>query len=170
MSDYDPKSDLKKIKIVLPEVLSTGELTPPPDELLDMMEEAGWTDNPGTGKAVLLPDGSELLNPVPIAPPVDYDTAPSAFDLWQMNLQRMANIRDLGGGFLIDENDEEANDFDVDDPEDVFVRSDYELQMVPEAPALERSLETRSSGPVQAVSPEEAKREALKQSGDALAE
>lgn len=160
MTDEQPVSDLKKIKIVLPEEViegRTGEVHQlDPEDLLDEMEAAGWSNNPGQGKAVLLPDGSELLNPVPIAPPVDYDHSQSAFDLWQANLQRMANIRDLGGGFLIDENDEEANDFDVDDPEDFFVRSEYEMELVPEVPAI-----GPARGPVEDVSPDQAKAQAV---------
>lgn len=160
MSDVETvKDDLKKIKIVLNEIVSDdGEVvTPPAEELLDAMEEAGWTDNPATGKAVILPDGSELLNPVPVAPPVDYDTSPSAFDIWQAQLQRMANIRDLGEGFLLDD-EEDAEDYDVADPEDFFVRSAYEIEMVPEAPALERAL---TPAPVEKVTPEVAVSQAI---------
>lgn len=133
-------SGLESIKVRIPENVVTrdGEVvTPDPEELLDLMEEAGWTGDPGTGKAVLLPDGSEVLNPTPMAPPVDYDRAPDAFSMWQQSLQRMSNIRDLGNIEL--DSAEDAEDFDVQDPEDIFVRSQYEFEMVPEAPSLQRS-------------------------------
>lgn len=40
------------------------------------IEGAGWSDDdPGVGGAVLLADGRELLNPVPMAPPVNYSNA-----------------------------------------------------------------------------------------------
>lgn len=151
---------MDKIKVRIPEVLSDGQLPPEQEALLDAMEAAGWSDDPTTGKAVLLPDGSEMLNPTPIAPPVDYDASPDAFTLWQRNLQRLSNIRDLGDGFVLDETDAEANDFEVDDPEDFFVRSVYEFEMVPEAPSLQRAGIT-SNAPAKEVSSDAARDQAI---------
>lgn len=142
--------ELSKVKVRVPEVLSTGEVPPGAEELVNAMLEAGWSGDPGTGKAVLLPDGSELLDPRPIAPPVDYDKSPDAFTLWQQNIQRMSNIREMGN-MVIEESEEDADDFDVPDPEDIIMYSGYELDLVPEVPAVQ------GSGEVKPVSPEEAK-------------
>lgn len=40
-------------------------------------DAADWSDDPGTGRAILLEDGRELLNPVPMEPPVGHDEEPS---------------------------------------------------------------------------------------------
>lgn len=53
------------------------------------IDGAGWDDNdPGSGRAVLLDDGRELLNPVPMAPPVTYSQELSVNDLVERALAR----------------------------------------------------------------------------------
>ncbi|WNK13676.1 MAG: hypothetical protein [Microvirus sp.] len=56
----------------------TGKYMPFDDErFAEALDAADWTDDPGTGRSILLEDGRELLNPVPIDPPVGHDEEPS---------------------------------------------------------------------------------------------
>lgn len=129
---------LDKLKVSIAPVVDpvTGEVidVPPPDDLYEQMAAAGWSSDPGTGKAILLPDGREVVSPMPVAPPIGYQSEPSIMDrLSQMLEARLATLR---GDDVLDESDEEANDFDVPDPEDFQPRSVYEIELLPEAPAL----------------------------------
>lgn len=138
-------------------VSSDGEIAtlPAKDELYDAMEAAGWSDDPGTGKAVILPDGREVLNPTPMAPPLNYVQEESVTDrLHQMLLKEQAR-RDMLAG--LEESAEEAQDFDIEDEYDIQFVTPYEMvDMINEAPALPGS----PSGPVSEVSPAEAARQA----------
>lgn len=128
--------------IVRPDVdRETGEIVVLSKEVLEAkMEAAGWSEDPGTGRAFLTPGGSEVLSPMPVAPPVGYVHEESAMDrLERMLLARLAAR--LDGDMLLDESEAEANDFDVPDDEDFHPRSVYEIQMVEEVPALPRSRE-----------------------------
>lgn len=129
---------LDKLKVVVYPVEdpSTGEIVdvPTTEELYDAMAAAGWSADPGTGKAIILEDGREVVSPMPVAPPIGYNSEPSIMDrLSQMLEARLAGLR---GDDVLDESDEEANDFDVPDPEDFQPRSVYEIELLPEAPAL----------------------------------
>lgn len=105
---------------------------PAPDDLNGKFAEAGWTDDPGTGKAVLLDDGRELLNPVPMAPPVGYVKEPSMMELIQAQVKKHLLLL-KGDDEIDDEND--VNDFDA--PEEVDPFSLYEItDMIEESPAL----------------------------------
>lgn len=129
---------VKYVVHVSPDVTPEGEVvTPFPEEvLLDKMDKADWTDDPGTGKAVLTPGGAEIVSPIPVAPPIGYVSEPSMMD----RLSQMLNARllQLAEGDVLDESEDEANDFDVPDPEDFHPRSVYEIQLIEEAPALPR--------------------------------
>lgn len=124
---------------VSPDITPDGEIVPPFSEevLLDKMEAAGWTDDPGQGKAILTPGGSEIVSPIPVAPPIGYVSEPSIMDRLTEMLD--ARLRQLAEGDVLDESEEEANDFDVPDPEDFHPRSIYEISLIEEAPALPRS-------------------------------
>lgn len=129
-----PKYDVT----VSPDVSPDGEVMAPfPKEvLLDKMDASGWTDDPGTGKAILTPMGSEIVSPIPVAPPIGYVQEPSVMDrLAEMLNARLAQLRDND---VLDETEAEANDFDVPDPEDFHPRSIYEITLIDEAPALPR--------------------------------
>lgn len=129
---------LDKLKVSIAPVFDpvTGEVidVPAPDDLYDEMQAAGWSSDPGTGKAILLPDGREVVSPMPVAPPIGYQSEPSIMDRLSQMLE--ARLATLGGDDVLDESDEEANDFDVPDPEDLQPRSVYEIELLPEAPAL----------------------------------
>lgn len=122
---------------VTPDVAPDGEVIAYPDDvLLDKMGNAGWTDDPGEGKAVLTPLGYEIVSPIPVAPPVGYVSEPTIMD--RLNDMLTQRLRQLRGDDLVEETEAEANDFDVPDPEDYNVRSIYEIELIPEAPALPR--------------------------------
>lgn len=106
----------------------------------DRMKSAGWSDDPGDGKAILAPDergapGYEVLNPLPFAPPIGWEPTPPIEQLVaQLTRQEFERLRDE------DEIDDviDAEDFDVPD-ELPPLETIYEvLAMTPEAPALPR--------------------------------
>lgn len=104
-------------------------------DLDDAMVEAEWSEDPGTGKAVLLADGRELLNPVPVAPPASiaaYSQEASVNDLVQRALSR--HLEMLRGAEDIDSLDE-MDDFPED--EEWSPMSMYEaVVLAAEAPAV----------------------------------
>lgn len=111
-----------------------GELaTWPEDVLYQRMAEAGWDlEDPGKGKAVLDEFGREILNPIPVAPPIGYNPEVSVMD--RLHQMLAARLEQLQGGDTLDESEEEANDFDIPDVEDM--RSIYEIEMVSEVPRI----------------------------------
>ena len=85
------------------------------EELEQAMVDAEWTDDPGTGRAVILKDGRELLNPIPVAPPASiaaYSREDSVNDLVQRALARHMEM--LRGEEDIDSL-EDMNDFPEDE-------------------------------------------------------
>lgn len=68
---------MEKVKVrVAPDDL--GQV---PEVTVEDLAEAGWSDDPGTGKAVLVPDergapAYEIVNPLPIAPPIGWEPTP----------------------------------------------------------------------------------------------
>lgn len=102
-----------------------------------LMDGAGWSDDPGTGKAVILPDGRELLNPLPVSPPAAIaalSKEPSVNDLVERALRRhFEQLKDL------DEIDtlEEMDDFGEDD--DYHPSSLFEVILRDEAPAVPKA-------------------------------
>lgn len=70
-------ADLDSPKLIIDEALAQA------------IDGADWDENdPGVGKAVLLMDGRELLNPTPVAPPVSISSAePSVNDLVERALR-----------------------------------------------------------------------------------
>lgn len=108
----------------------TGEV-----EQLDLVDaiNASWSSSdPGVGKAFLLPDGSEVLNPVPMAPPVGFEVGPTMLE--QFEAKMAARFRMLQEDEEID-SAEDWDDFDIGDDVEP-PPSPYELVMVDEVPAL----------------------------------
>lgn len=108
------------------------------EEFLAAAEAAGWSEDPGTGKAILVPDergapGYEILNPLPFAPPIGYEPTPPIDELIRTRVREaMDQLKD----------DEEiddiidAEDFDIPD-ELPQLETIYEvLGMEDQAPAL----------------------------------
>lgn len=143
---------VKDVKIT--EVVSEdGEIgtLPSKEVIYDAMEAAEWSDDPGTGKAIILPDGREVLNPTPMAPPLNYVREESVTDRLHQMLLRERARRDMEEGLL--ETQEESEDFDVEDEFDVQFVTPYEMvDMIDEAPSIPGG----PGGPVTEVTPAEA--------------
>lgn len=104
------------------------------NSLDEAMAAAEWTDDPGTGKAVILADGRELLNPIPVAPPLHIlqSQEPSVNELVERALAR--HFQQLQANDVIDE-EEDVDDFGED--EDFHPVSQYQVQvLLDEAPAV----------------------------------
>lgn len=116
-----------------PEILEKTSMVPPTAEAI--LSVADWTDDPGVGKAVLLEDGSEVLNPVPMAPPVGYAPEPSIMEMIDQAVKR-----NLAMGVDPDEViDEEAELNDFLEDEEFDPASVYEInvqEMEEDAPIL----------------------------------
>lgn len=110
------------------------------DPLLDLdriPEYGGWDpDDPGLGQAVLLDDGREVLNPVPMEPPVGFKEEPSMMQMMEAMIKR--HLAGLNGEDELD-SVEDAIDFDV--PDDVDPTSPYDVEMMDEFPSMPRSEE-----------------------------
>lgn len=108
-----------------------GEV-PDVEGLREAMVDHGWSDDPGTGMAVLDEFGREILNPVPVAPPIGYQAEQSMMD--RITEQLLARQRILAED-AIQESQEDAEDFDVGDDFDPMSR--YEVVvMADDAPRL----------------------------------
>lgn len=102
--------------------------------MAEAMEGALWSDDPGTGKAVILQDGRELLNPLPVAPPASIAAAaaePSVNDLVDRALKR--HFEQLKAADEIDTL-EDMDDFGEDD--DFTPLSQFEMVLRDEAPRI----------------------------------
>ena len=113
-----------------------GEV-PSDDVLLDMATKAGWSDDPGTGHAVLIPDergnpGYEVVSPLPHAPPIGWTPTPPIDELIRQRVaQEFARHDDEEIDDVID-----AEDFDIPD-ELPNLETIYEFMGVErEAPAV----------------------------------
>lgn len=133
----DPRRDYKELDGKLTyEQFGGGflddDITEVPDaeQFSEAMDGAGWTDDPRDGKAILMPDGRELLNPGVIAPPVDFFKEPSVNDLIARAMKMHFDM--LKADEEID-TIAEADDFGED--EDFFPSSIYEIVLRDEAPA-----------------------------------
>lgn len=110
----------------------------PDGGILELAKEAGWSDDPGTGKAVMLLDergnaAFEVGNPMPFAPPIGYEPTPPIEQLIRDRVKlEVDRLRDE------DEIDDivDAEDFDIPD-ELAPLETIYEVvAMEPEAPAI----------------------------------
>jgi len=109
--------------------------------VLDQAENAGWSDDPGTGVAVMALDergarAYEVLNPMPFAPPIGWEPTPPIEELVRQRvISELARLKDE------DEIDNitDAEDFDVPD-ELPPLETIYEVvAMESESPALRDS-------------------------------
>lgn len=105
------------------------------EEFANAVVGADWTDDPGTGRAILMPDGRELLNPLPVAPPITFKEELSVNDLVEralkMHYERLANDEEVR------ESLDELLTFDDDD--DLEPASPWEVierEMSPEVPDI----------------------------------
>lgn len=127
----------EKLKIEVDPRPDTGEVHEwNEDEWRVAIRLAGWSEDPGTGKAILLPDGREVFNPVAIAPPVGWKPEPDMFAHMQAMIKReLAGLQ----GDEIDETEVEANDFEVDedfDPMSIYEVVDMKPDPGPVPPGL----------------------------------
>lgn len=104
------------------------------DGFHDAARKAGWSDDPGTGKAILV-NGAEILNPQPMAPPVGYQHGDTLQEMIERHVA--AALVGLRGDDIVDESIEDADDFDIDEGNEVDLETIYTVrEMVPEAPGL----------------------------------
>lgn len=75
----DKRSDVREFEGKLYEL--GVDAVPDNEEFANAADSAEWTDDPGTGRAILLPDGREVINPLPVSPPVTYSEELSVNDL-----------------------------------------------------------------------------------------
>jgi len=102
------------------------------------MEKAGWSADPGTGKAVMLPDENgnpayEVLNPMPFAPPIGWEPTPPIEELIRQRVRE--EVDRLKDEDVVDDL-ADMEDFDIDD-ELPPLETIYEIiAMEPEAPRI----------------------------------
>lgn len=104
---------------------------PDSEQFAEAADGALWSDDPGTGRAILMPDGRELLNPLPVAPPISISSEPSVNDLVERALKR--HYEQLRASDEID-TIEDADDFGEDEDPTPF--SQYEIVLRDESPAI----------------------------------
>lgn len=116
-----------------------------PTTILPKMEPAGWSDDPGTGKAILVPDergapGYEVVNPMPFAPPIGWEPTPPIEELIRDRVRlEVDRLRDEDEVDSLDD----LEDFDVAD-ELPPLETIYEvIAMTPEAPALNQKVDPK---------------------------
>lgn len=128
--------DKLKMRVVHPE---TGEVITS-GEFFEVAKENGWSEDPGTGRAVLLLDSRgnpayEVGNPMPFAPPIGWEPTPP---LDQLIRDRVRDeFQRLKGEEEIDDIND-ANNFDIPD-ELPPLETIFELMgMEEQAPAVEK--------------------------------
>jgi len=90
----DPRVEMRDFPNKIHEVPADGVMVlfdGQNESLAEAVDGAGWsTNDPGVGRAILLPDGRELLHPVPVAPPVSIaqNSQMSVNDLVEQSLRR----------------------------------------------------------------------------------
>lgn len=109
------------------------------ETIFNAMIGGDWTDDPGTGKTVLLPDGRELLNPVPVAPPLSIaqNSEPSVNELVERALAR--HFEQLKGDDEVD-SAEDMDDFPEDEefhPSTVYEVMPMEAPAIPKVPVAD---------------------------------
>jgi len=125
----------------------------------EAMANADWSDDPGTGRAVILADGRELLNPVPVAPPLSIANSqePSVNELVERALAR--HFAQLQANEVIDD-EEDVDDFGED--EDFHPVSQYQVHvLMDEAPAVPAAPPPGSSSAEDVAAAEAAARAAV---------
>lgn len=100
--------------------------------LTERMVLSGWTDDPCDGKAFHDNFGREVVNPLPLAPPVGYRPEPTVMEMIEQQLAY--RLQQLAGEDVI-ETQEDADDFDMDEEWDPT--SLYEVrELISESPRL----------------------------------
>lgn len=113
-----------------------SDMVPDAEQFAEAADGAGWSDDPGTGRSILLPDGREVPNPMPLAPPVTIDNG-------ELSVNELVD-RALRLHFEKIADDAEANEtlddlLKFDDEPDDFPASPYEIverDMFEEAPVI----------------------------------
>lgn len=121
-----------KVKITPSEFGEVRDIQP------EEMKNNGWSDHPGEGIAILIPDerenpAYEVVSPLQFAPPIGYEPTPPLHELIKTRIRDA--LRELKDSDEIDSEDE-ANDFEIDDevPDPTTI---YEvLSMKEEAPRI----------------------------------
>lgn len=144
---------VEKVRVnIRPEPFGGGGSKLPDADFRERFSCSGWTDDPRDGQAVLTDEGYEVLNPIPVSPPMGYVETPDVMTL--VHQQVLAHLRQLGETDEID-SPEEFEDFDM--PEEIDPWSIYEVrEMIDEAPALPRdggTINATSSGAESAPAP-----------------
>lgn len=125
-------TDKIKVKITPSEFGEVRDIQP------EEMKNNGWSDHPGQGIAILIPDeretpAYEVVSPLQFAPPIGYEPTPPLHELIKSRVKDV--LSQLKGDQEID-SAEEADDYEVDDdiPDPTTV---YEvLAMREEAPRI----------------------------------
>lgn len=132
--EFRPRIETRELSHKIPEGHLGTEFILDTDIMADAMEGAGWSDDPGTGRSIHTPDGREILNPLPVAPPASILAAskePSVNDLVERALKR--HFDQLKAEDEIDTL-QDADDFGEDDDFTPF--SQFEIVLRDEAPAI----------------------------------
>lgn len=99
------------------------------EEVIQFAQEDWDPDDPGFGKSIILPDGREMPNPVPFAPPVGFVEQPTLMQQMQRMLRQHLQSQSE------DEATETVEDWnDYPEDEDVPYLSEYELMLMEELP------------------------------------
>lgn len=99
---------MEKVRVTWP-VGEDGTI-PSEAEMVRLATEAGWSDSPLDGKAILY-NGGEILNPVPVAPPIGYVPR----DPLEDRLRAMVQSAVLAGKEELEETAADVLDFDIPD-------------------------------------------------------
>src|SRR5262245_23096151 len=102
---------VEKVKVVIDPLIGSSTIRKPaPDDMRKKFAAAGWTDDPGTGKAILDQYGREIFNPIAMDPPIGFVQEPDMMTLIQRQINK--HVAMLRGDDEID-TPEEAEDFDA---------------------------------------------------------
>lgn len=108
----DPrKEDLPEFDGKLRE--SDGFALPDDEQFAEAADGAGWSDDPGEGRAILLADGREVGNPLPVAAPVVFAGEMSVNELVERSLK--AHYELIAENAAAQETLEELLTFEEDD-------------------------------------------------------
>lgn len=151
---------MEKVKVLIDKRLDkiAPDMPRDPDvvDLEDLIAQSDWDkDDPGVGRALLLPDGREVFNPVPMAAPVDIDPEQDMFRVMEQRiLKRLYEQAGVGVDDAL-ETEDEANDFNVADEMEVV--SGYEVEMQDEFPNFPAPPAPPSPEPPSGEDPERSK-------------
>lgn len=113
MSKSETKTEKPKIKVkITPSEFGEVRDIDPAD-----MVNCGWTDHPGEGIAIMLPDerdnpAYEVPSPLQFAPPIGYQPTPPLHELIKMRVRQ--ELTQLKGDEEVD-TEADQNDFEIDD-------------------------------------------------------